>query len=149
MMARRIIPLCGMVDGLAAVAVMARGFGYHDHAPLALPRHTPKTRLALEAEAKAILRGAGLPVPRNSGGLALGELAAAADDIGFPLVLKAEGLAHKTEAGGVALGITDRAAGDQVTICVAEPLIQITAWTFLCRSCPAQRHQRNCRCSDQ
>lgn len=110
MMARGIIPLCGMVDGLAAVAVMARGFGCHDHAPLALPRHAPKTRLALEVEAKAILRSAGLPVPRNAGGLALGELAAAADDIGFPLVLKAEGLAHKTEAGGVALGITDRAA---------------------------------------
>ncbi|NLU70652.1 acetate--CoA ligase family protein [Streptomyces sp. HNM0574] len=37
------------------------------------------------------------------------EAAEAAGRVGFPLVLKAMGLAHKTEAGGVALGIGDEA----------------------------------------
>lgn len=34
----------------------------------------------------------------------------AAEAVGFPVALKAMGLLHKTEAGGVALGIADRAA---------------------------------------
>ncbi|MBZ4019105.1 acetate--CoA ligase family protein [Streptomyces purpurogeneiscleroticus] len=38
------------------------------------------------------------------------EAAAAAHRVGFPLVLKAMGLAHKTEAGGVALGLADEPA---------------------------------------
>ncbi|WP_051830627.1 acetate--CoA ligase family protein [Streptomyces violens] len=38
------------------------------------------------------------------------EAAAAADRVGYPLVLKAMGLAHKTEAGGVALGLADEPA---------------------------------------
>ncbi|WP_258052843.1 acetate--CoA ligase family protein [Streptomyces sp. Ru73] len=38
------------------------------------------------------------------------EAAAAAHRVGFPLALKAMGLAHKTEAGGVALGLADEAA---------------------------------------
>ncbi|MFF4764646.1 acetate--CoA ligase family protein [Streptomyces sp. NPDC001292] len=37
------------------------------------------------------------------------EAARAAHRLGFPLVLKAMGLAHKTEAGGVALGLRDEA----------------------------------------
>jgi acyl-CoA synthetase (NDP forming) len=31
-----------------------------------------------------------------------------AERIGFPVVLKASGLAHKTEAGGVALNLSER-----------------------------------------
>jgi acyl-CoA synthetase (NDP forming) len=65
-----------------------------------------------ENELKALLAGAGLPVP--SGRLVRdGETAAVAvDDVGGLAVMKAvvPGLTHKTEAGGVALGVTPQTA---------------------------------------
>jgi acyl-CoA synthetase (NDP forming) len=59
--------------------------------------------------ARRLLRGYGVQFPaavRARGG---DEAAKAAAQIGYPVVLKALGLAHKTEAGGVALGIADEA----------------------------------------
>ena len=38
------------------------------------------------------------------------EAAAAAAELGYPVVLKALGLLHKSDAGGVALGLRDEAA---------------------------------------
>lgn len=59
-----------------------------------------------EAEGKAILRRLGLPVPEGEV-VAGADLSAAADRIGYPVVLKMLGprLAHKSEAGAVALGL--------------------------------------------
>ena len=66
-----------------------------------------------EAAGKACLRNAGLEVPdgRLTDGAGAG---AAADELGYPVALKmiGAGLAHKTEAGAVALGLADRAAVD-------------------------------------
>ncbi len=57
-----------------------------------------------ESEAKERLRTFGLPVPRgratNRGGLR-----AAVEDVGVPAVLKTLGVAHKSEAGGVAVDL--------------------------------------------
>lgn len=61
-----------------------------------------------EAEGKNVLRAAGIAVPE--GALVKGKVApAAAERLGFPVVLKMMGpkLAHKTEAGAVALGLSD------------------------------------------
>lgn len=69
-----------------------------------------------EAEGKELLRAAGIQVPE--GALVKGEAAsAAADRLGYPVVLKMMGpkLAHKTEAGAVALGLGD---GDAVRAAV-------------------------------
>jgi succinyl-CoA synthetase beta subunit len=67
-----------------------------------------------EVELKAMLTAAGLPVPR--GRLASGpdDAAAAIEEVGGHAVLKAvvPGMLHKTEAGGVALGVTVTAAGE-------------------------------------
>ncbi|HUY99702.1 MAG TPA: acetate--CoA ligase family protein [Thermomicrobiaceae bacterium] len=60
-----------------------------------------------ESASKALLGRYGIPVP--AGGLAesVDEALALAGEVGYPVVLKveADGIHHKTEAGGVALGI--------------------------------------------
>jgi succinyl-CoA synthetase beta subunit len=65
-------------------------------------------RLLPEAEAKACLSRFGVDVPRGETVAGPEAAADAAERIGFPVVLKTSGLAHKTEAGGVALNLSDR-----------------------------------------
>jgi acyl-CoA synthetase (NDP forming) len=73
--------------------------------------HLPAGPVA-EFRAKALLGAAGVPVP--PGGLAhdLAGAAAIAVRIGFPVALKAQAsaLAHKSDAGGVLLDVSDEAA---------------------------------------
>ena len=61
-----------------------------------------------EPEAKRRLDAAGVTVPDGKV-VAAGQAPTAAAGIGFPVVVKAVGLAHKTEAGGVAVGLDDPA----------------------------------------
>ncbi len=63
-----------------------------------------------EASAKALLAAAGLLVPRGIEAGSSDEAAAAAHEIGFPVALKALGVAHKSEAGAVVLNLSDEAA---------------------------------------
>ena len=60
-----------------------------------------------EAEVKALLAGAGIPVPRGRLATSPADAVDAVDAVGGRAVLKAvvPGLLHKTEAGGVALGV--------------------------------------------
>lgn len=73
-----------------------------------LARGTPFT----ERESKAFLREHGLPVTREEAAASAEAAAAAAARIGYPVALKIESpdLPHKTEAGGVRLGLADAAA---------------------------------------
>ena len=84
---------------------------------------TPRT--LSEAEAKARLGKAGLPVPegRLCSAAQAPEAAAA---LGFPLVVKMTGpdLAHKTEAGALRLGLT---SSDEVAAAVAEIAANVAA----------------------
>jgi acyl-CoA synthetase (NDP forming) len=57
--------------------------------------------------ARELLAGYGLSFPAAMFVADADSAAAAATAIGYPVVLKAMGFAHKTEAGGVALGIQD------------------------------------------
>lgn len=74
--------------------------------PLVPGRASGAVRLVTEAQGKEMLADAGLPVPTGRVTRA-GTLAETAQEIGFPVALKmmVPGLAHKTEAGAVALGI--------------------------------------------
>ncbi|MBV7483570.1 acetate--CoA ligase family protein [Bordetella sp. BOR01] len=65
-----------------------------------------------EAQAKALLRQAGLPMPRNEIATSARQAAAAAAGLGFPVVMKivSPDIAHKTECGGVRLDINSEAA---------------------------------------
>ncbi len=69
-------------------------------------------RPLVEREAKAVLALYGIPVTRERLASTADEAASAATEIGFPVVLKIESpdIAHKTEAGGVMLGIKDESA---------------------------------------
>lgn len=90
-------------------------------APGEKPEPFPQPGQALtEREAKALLAAHGLPVTAERLAANADEAAAAARAMGFPVVLKIDSpdIAHKTEAGGVRLGLRDeaevRAAFDQI-----------------------------------
>ena len=113
-----IAPLQGLHDGLRAIAHAAwygeRGRAIAAAAPL-LPRGA--TPLAVgtpvtldEVRSKRLLAAHGLVVPDGRVAAADGVLAAARE-VGFPVVLKAvsSALAHKSDAGAVAVGLHDEA----------------------------------------
>lgn len=105
---RSLTPLLGLGDALTALDAAAT------QPPSRMIRHAPvsaapRTRTVDEAAAKQRLRGLGISVPEGRIVDAAG-VAAAADEIGFPVTLKALGLAHKSEAGAVKVGIRDHAA---------------------------------------
>jgi acetyl-CoA synthetase len=116
-----IVAVAGVDAALGAIAAAARAgaaLALPEQPPLADPACAPAApRLFDEAASKALLAGAGVPVPP---GAVLGreELRVLCADpqaelpVPFPLVLKAAGehLAHKTELGAVALNLKDRAA---------------------------------------
>jgi acetyl-CoA synthetase len=62
-----------------------------------------------EHASKQMLADAGLCVPKAQS-CAIEDASAVAADIGFPVAIKASGIAHKTEAGGVALNIASAEA---------------------------------------
>jgi acetate---CoA ligase (ADP-forming) len=65
-----------------------------------------------EFAAKKILADAGIPIPRAALAKDLNDALRAATQIGYPVVLKAQSaaLSHKSDVGGVALGIADDAS---------------------------------------
>jgi acyl-CoA synthetase (NDP forming) len=75
-----------------------------------LPDLSSRSGSLSEAESKALIRAYGIPVTEDVLATSKAEAVAAAESIGFPVVLKvvAAGLAHKSDAGGVALDL-DRA----------------------------------------
>lgn len=88
----------------AEIAAAAPGILARSAAPFA-------TTVLDEADGKAHLRRLGLPIPR--GDVATGaDVASAAATIGYPVALKMMGprLAHKSEAGAVAVGLADERA---------------------------------------
>jgi acyl-CoA synthetase (NDP forming) len=139
LMRRGIVPILGIAEALDAAAAAAfvgegrrkpftsplwggrgpaRGAGGGDGAKIAKipPPLTPPHKgegdsgAIDEATAKAMLATAGLSVPRGIEAGSSDEAAAAAHEIGFPVALKALGIAHKSEAGAVVLNLRDEAA---------------------------------------
>jgi acyl-CoA synthetase (NDP forming) len=74
--------------------------------PLAEP---PPLGVVAEYRAKQLLATLGIPFPSGQFVTSLEQAQAAAMQLGFPLVLKAQSadLSHKSDAGGVVLGLTD------------------------------------------
>jgi acyl-CoA synthetase (NDP forming) len=107
-------PLLGIVEGLSAI----RNAIWWGERRRYLQAKTPdrlagvvqhaEVRGLTEAESKTLLARHGLPVPRSCLSSRSG-LAAAAKGLRFPLALKMIGprLAHKSDAGAVALGLRD------------------------------------------
>ena len=61
-------------------------------------------------EARRLIEAAGVPLAECRAARTADEVVAAAGEIGYPVVLKALGLLHKSDAGGVALGLGDEHA---------------------------------------
>lgn len=74
-------------------------------------RRAEKNGWVLEPEAKRLLSLAGIPVPRYRWAADLAEALEAADAIGYPVVAKVVSaqIVHKSEVGGVVVGIKDQA----------------------------------------
>lgn len=114
------------VRAVAALAGFAAAF---DRAPRAAPPPPPPVRWPAgeldEEAALALLAQAGLPAPALRRAASADEAAAAAADLGFPVALKvcSPDVAHKSDAGGVRLGLADadavRAAYDGIRAAVA------------------------------
>ena len=66
-------------------------------------------RLLTEVEAKQLLQLAGIPVVETRPCLTLDEAVAAAESLGYPIVLKllSQTITHKTDVGGVQLNLTN------------------------------------------
>ena len=112
-----VVPLQGQREALEALA-LAAGIGTAWAAGSRVALSLPLTAAAgaytlTEAEGKQALSAAGVPIPRGRIARPT-EVAGAAAEIGFPVVIKAVGAAleHKTEVGGVALNIRNAAEAD-------------------------------------
>ncbi|MBX5200187.1 acetate--CoA ligase family protein [Rhizobium sp. NZLR1] len=111
LMANGIIAFSGIDETITAVEVAA-GIGQAWGAPPALPLLNVsclggEIETLTEADAKTELAACGLPVPRGLQAFSPRDAGEQAERLGFPVVLKALGIAHKTEAGAVALNLKD------------------------------------------
>ncbi|MEM6696299.1 MAG: acetate--CoA ligase family protein [Pseudomonadota bacterium] len=143
-MGQGIVPLAGLPEALEAVAAAAwLGRWRPVAAPLLLPGAEPAPKAAItlgEAQAKAALGTHGLDMPQAIKAAGPEAVARAAAQIGVPVVVKGQGLTHKTDAGAVALNLTTpdaaRAAAEamptsdflveeQITGALAELLVSV------------------------
>ncbi|WP_051246875.1 acetate--CoA ligase family protein [Nocardioides halotolerans] len=75
-----------------------------------LPAAAPPVTDASYAGARALFAGAGIAFPAAEQVVDAAGLEAALDRLSFPVVLKATGRTHKSEGGGVVVGLPDRGA---------------------------------------
>ncbi len=115
--------LAGIDDGIAGIQAavdvgdawsrppapsLLAGFGQQQDSP---------AEVLDEAESKDLLAQYGVPVPAGQVVRSAEEAAAAAEALGYPVVVKALGVAHKTDVGGVRLGL---GSADEVSAAVTE-----------------------------
>ncbi len=100
-----VVPMHGMREAISAAAATTR-IGPPDSSPLALPDSASAdaaTGILSEFEAKSALAQLGMDVPKSVSTTGTDALSSAARELTPPLVLKGQGIAHKTEAGAVRL----------------------------------------------
>ncbi|GLO75967.1 acyl-CoA synthetase [Phaeobacter italicus] len=100
-----VVPFSGLTEAIAACEAASLCLPESPE-PLLLPTATVEPDLIPEAEAKRQLSAYGLRVPHSKRAISATNARAVAVDLGFPVVLKGEGVAHKTEAGAVVLNLT-------------------------------------------
>jgi acetate---CoA ligase (ADP-forming) len=115
LLARGIAPLCGItetMDAIAAACVIGAAWKRPIAPVLLAPAPEPAGPVAVldEAEAKQLLAAHGLPVPPGHRVATVEDAVASARELGFPVALKALGLAHKSEHDAVRLQLCDPVA---------------------------------------
>lgn len=114
LMRNGVVPFYGIEEALAA-AEAAAGIGEIWSQPLSAPllkapAGEGEAITLTEHEAKQALAAHGLPVPKGLTAATAEAATDAAETLGFPVVLKGLGVAHKTEAGAVKLNLASREA---------------------------------------
>jgi len=113
--------LCGLAEALAACQAASIAPPM-PAPPLRLPhRHAGPSRVITEAKAKALLAPYGLPIPRAQHAPTPEAAAKAAQAIGFPVVLKGVGIAHKSEAAAIVLDLNTAQAVRACACSMAAP----------------------------
>jgi acyl-CoA synthetase (NDP forming) len=116
LVSRGIVPLFGISEAMdAAEAAGFIGKAWAGPLPGAVGDRpvgdASERKIALdEASAKTMLRKAGLNVPPGAVVATVTEAARTAEALGYPVALKALGVAHKSEAGAVRLNLTSAEA---------------------------------------
>ncbi len=105
-------------DAIAAAVDIGAAWSRPPAGPLLAPSdpRTGELETLDEAASKRVLAAEGIPVPESRVAEDVDEAVACAHEIGFPLVVKALGIAHKSEVGAVRVGL---ASGDEVAGAVA------------------------------
>jgi len=110
LVAQEIMPFCGLKEAIEAISVAAF-VGCAAAAPeVFVPPKIEAGTVLTEAAGKAALASHGIFTPKSERVAHVAELTKFGKRIGYPLVLKGEGIAHKTESGAVVLGIENEAA---------------------------------------
>ncbi len=106
-----VAPLAGIDAGLAGIQA-AVDIGAAWNRPVCPPllanvpqRLSGRVKVLNEAQSKERLSRIGVPVPQSRVVRSAEEAAAAADELGYPVVVKPLGVAHKTDVGGVRLNL--------------------------------------------
>ncbi|PIB23998.1 acyl-CoA synthetase [Amylibacter kogurei] len=108
LMRANIIPLLGLDDALAAIAAVSKiaKLDIHDQ-PVLTAKLPTNARPLTEESSKQRLYEFGISVPKSTSSTNIETLGAIARNIGFPVALKGQGIAHKTEMGAVVLNLSD------------------------------------------
>jgi acetate---CoA ligase (ADP-forming) len=124
--AHGVAPMCGLDDTLAAfeaAALIGKNWARDEALPvLGAARRKGSAEITLsEHEAKLLLKTFGLAVPEGKVCKA-GDAASVAQKLGFPVTIKTSSatIAHKTEAGGVALNIETAEEAEAVAVRMAK-----------------------------
>lgn len=111
LMSQGIAPLCGITeafDAAEAAAFIGQAWKRPLAPPVAVPvASTSEQATPDEAAAKSILRRAELPAPDGYRCATPDEAVAASERLGYPVALKALGIAHKSEHDAVRLNLKD------------------------------------------
>ena len=114
LMAEKVVPFSGIEEALTACEISAeigRLWAQPEAAPLLAVSHCEGDSVTLsEHEAKTELAAFGLTIPQGLTAETAEQAADAAEKLGFPVALKGQGVAHKTEAGAVKLNLASREA---------------------------------------
>ncbi len=100
--ANGVVPMLGLSETLGAVEALSR-LGNGDIDPVSEPSIFTSYKTLTEADAKAELAKFGVATPQLRTVSDVESLREGASDLAFPVVVKAVGLAHKTESAGVVL----------------------------------------------
>jgi acyl-CoA synthetase (NDP forming) len=104
LMANGVAAINGLDHGIEALDLLTRPLP-RGHEPVLLPGAERTAVLIDEHTAKQELARHGLPAPQSAKISDRNTATQAAQDIGFPVAVKVLGLAHKTGANGLALGL--------------------------------------------